>query len=203
MNRNKKISTNLLVKMSFLSAVGAVLMYFDFPILPAFVWLRIDLSDIPALIGAFAYGPLAGVIIEAMKIFLRFLLKGTQTGGIGEFANFIIGAAYIIPAGLIYRRNKSRKNAIVGLSVATIIMSIVGVAANLYILVPLYASFMESLKDPVYINNYIIYGVLPFNLIKGVLVSAITVLIYKKVATLILRESEVSNSFINSNKKTA
>lgn len=191
--KNVSRTTNLMVKLSFLSAIGAIFMYFDFPILPAFDWLKIDFSDIPALIGAFAYGPTAGVIIEGFKIFLRFLLKGTQTGGIGELANFIIGASFVVPAGLIYRRNKTRKNAIISMIVATLSMSLVGVLANLYILVPLYVNFLPALKESSYVVKYMLYGVLPFNLIKGIMVSAITLIIYKKVSVVILRESSLND----------
>lgn len=191
--KNVSRTTNLMVKISFLSAIAAIFMYFDFPVLPAFDWLKIDLSDIPALIGAFAYGPAAGVIIEGFKIFLRFLLKGTQTGGIGELANFIIGASFVVPAGFIYARNKTRKNAIISMTAATLSMAIVGVLANYFILVPLYKNFLPALKESSYVIKYMLYGVLPFNLIKGIMVSAITLLIYKKVAVLILRESAFSN----------
>jgi riboflavin transporter len=192
--KNISKSTNLMVKISLLSAIAAVFMYFDFPVLPAFPWLKIDLSDVPALIGAFAYGPIAGVIIEGFKIFLRFLAKGTQTGGVGELANFIIGASFVVPAGLIYRRNKTRKNAIVSMVAATVVMSVVGVFANLFIMVPLYSNFMPALKESSYVTNYMLYGVLPFNLIKGVLVSVVTLLIYKRVSVIILRESAFNNA---------
>lgn len=189
---NNKISTNKLIKISLLSAIAVVIMYFEFPILPAFDWLKIDFSDIPALIGAFAYGPITGVVIEALKLALRFFLKGTQTGGIGELANFIIGAAFMIPAGLIYSRNKTRKNAIIAMITASIIMTVAGALANLYLLIPLYKNFLPALKEQAYVVNYLMYGVIPFNLIKGVAVSAITLIIYKKVSVLIIRES-VSN----------
>lgn len=191
--KNVSRTTNLMVKVSFLSAIAAIFMYFDFSILPAFDWLKIDLSDIPALIGAFAYGPTAGVTIEGFKIFLRFLLKGTQTGGIGELANFIIGAAFVVPAGFIYAMKKTRKNAIVGMTAATLSMAIVGIIANYFILIPLYKNFLPALKESSYVVKYMIYGVLPFNIIKGVLDSVITLLIYKKVAVLILRESAANN----------
>jgi riboflavin transporter len=191
--KNVSKTTNLMVKISFLSAIAALFMYFDFPILPAFDWLKIDVSDIPALIGAFAYGPVAGIIIEGFKIFLRFLLKGTQTGGIGELANFIIGASFVVPAGLIYARNKTRKSAIISMVAATISMAVVGILANYFILVPLYKNFLPALKESSFVLKYLLYGVFPFNLIKGVLVSGVTLLIYKKVAILILRESAANN----------
>lgn len=186
-NVSKK--TNVLVKVSLLSAIAAVLMYVDFPILPAFDWLKIDLSDIPALIGAFAFGPVSGIIIEAFKILLRMLLKGTQTGGIGELANFIIGIAFVVPAAIIYKRNKTRRTALVGLVAGTIAMSIVGLLANYYLLIPLYKNFLPALKESSYVIKYMFYGVLPFNLIKGVMVAAVTLVIYKKIAVILRAEA--------------
>lgn len=186
-NVSKK--TNVLVKVSLLSAIAAVLMYIDFPILPAFDWLKIDLSDIPALIGAFAFGPVAGIIVEAFKILLKMLLKGTQTGGIGELANFIIGIAFVVPAAIIYKGNKTRRTALVGLAVGTIAMSVVGLLANYYLLIPLYKNFLPALKESSYIMKYMFYGVLPFNIIKGVMVAAVTLVIYKKIAVILRAEA--------------
>jgi riboflavin transporter len=185
-NVSKK--TNVLVKVSLLSAIAAVLMYIDFPILPAFDWLKIDLSDIPALIGAFAFGPVAGIIIEAFKILLKMLLKGTQSGGIGELANFIIGIAFVVPAAMLYKGNKTRRTALVGLAVGTIAMSVVGLLANYYLLIPLYKNFLPALKESSYVMKYMFYGVLPFNLIKGVMVAAVTLVIYKKIAVILRAE---------------
>jgi riboflavin transporter FmnP len=182
-----------MVKISFLTAIAAIFMYYDFPILPAFNWLKIDFSDIPALIGAFAYGPIAGIVIEGLKINIRFLMKGSETGGIGELANFIIGVSFVVPAGLIYTKNKTRKNAIISMVIATVAMSVVGALANIYLLIPLYVNFLPALKESSYVIKYITYGVVPFNLIKGILVSGITLLIYKKISVIILRESALNN----------
>jgi riboflavin transporter len=193
--------TNILVKVSLLSAIAAVLMYIEFPILPAFEWLKIDLSDIPALIGAFAFGPVSGIIIEAFKILLKLLLKGTQSGGIGELANFIIGIAFVVPAAIIYKQNKTKKTAVVGIAAGTIAMSVVGLLANYYMLIPLYKNFLPALKESSYVMKYMIYGVLPFNLIKGVMVSVVTLLIYKKIAVILHAEDMASSSGVP--KKTA
>lgn len=179
----------IMTKISLLAAFGAVLMYFEIPILPAFAWLKIDFSGVPALIGAFAFGPVVGVVIEALKILISFLIKGSGTGGVGELANLIVGAAIVIPAGIIYRRNRTRKAAILSLVVGIISMTIVGVLANYFILVPLYSAFMPALKESDYVAKYLITGIVPFNLIKGGLVSAVTVLVYKRISVLINRES--------------
>ena len=110
MNTSTKL--NKMIKVAVLVAISVVLMYFDFPIIPAFPWLMIDLSEIPALMGGFAYGPITGGVIVILKVLLRFLLKGTGTGFVGEVANIIIGLALVVPAAWIYHRNKSKKTAI-------------------------------------------------------------------------------------------
>ena len=108
MNPSTK-NVNKMIKISLLAAIAVVLMYFDFPIIPAFPWLKIDLSEVPALMGGFAYGPVAGGVIVVLKVFLRFLIKGTETGFVGEIANIIVGLALVVPSAWIYNKNKSKK----------------------------------------------------------------------------------------------
>ena len=136
MNTSTKL--NKMIKVAVLVAISVVLMYFDFPIIPAFPWLMIDLSEIPALMGGFAYGPITGGVIVILKVLLRFLLKGTGTGFVGEVANIIIGLALVVPAAWIYHRNKSKKTAILGMIVGALVMQVAGVFANIYILLPLF-----------------------------------------------------------------
>ena len=111
MNReNKGTNVRMLVQIAMLSAVAAVLMLIEFPlpfIAPSFY--ELDFSEVPVLIGAFAMGPLAGAVIELIKVLLNFVLNGTVTAGVGELANFLIGCAFVVPAGILYRKNKSRK----------------------------------------------------------------------------------------------
>jgi riboflavin transporter FmnP len=179
--RNSRLQ--LMTKVGVLSALAFLIMFFEFP-LPFFPpYLKIDLSDIPAIVGAFAFGPVAGILIELVKNLLHFITK-TQTGGIGEIANFLTGASYVVAASLIYVRNKSKKNAIIGLIVGTIVMSIVMCLANYFILLPLY---MPALfEEPVsVVINLILTTTLPFNLVKGVIVSFITLLIYKRLSPIL------------------
>lgn len=178
-------STEMLVKIALLSAIAVVLMVFEFPILPAFPFLKIDLSDLPAVIGAFGFGPIVGIVIELIKNILIILVKGTGTAGVGELANFIVGASYVGMAGLIYKKNKTKTGAVISLAAATIAMTIVGVLANYYILVPLYKLQLQGAD---YITKYIVSGIVPFNLIKGIMVSAITMLAYNKISIVIRAE---------------
>jgi riboflavin transporter FmnP len=176
--RNTKLQ--LMVKIGVLSALAYIIMFLEFP-LPFFPpYLKIDLSDIPAIIGAFAFGPLAGVIVEFIKNLLHLITK-TETGGIGELANFLTGAAFVIAAAAIYFKNKNKKSAIIGLSVGTVIMTLVMCLANYYILLPFYLGSAPS-PDNIHL---IVTMTLPFNLIKGIMVSIITALIYKSLSPIL------------------
>ena len=166
-----KIST--MVKVSVLSALAAVIMFIEFPI-PFFPpYLQIDLGDLPALIGAFVFGPIAGMLIELIKNLVHILIKGGATGGVGELANFIVGTALVVPAGIIYRKNKSKLNAIIALLVGIIVMVIFAALANYFILLPLYLPGGRPYMP------LILSVLVPFNLIKGTIVSLIAIFIYK------------------------
>lgn len=191
--KNVSRSTNLSVKIALLSAIALIVMYFQFPILPAYTFLKIDLSDIPALVGAFAFGPFTGAIIEGLKNILIILFMGTQTGGIGELANFVVGCAFVCTAGFIYRFSKTRKTALISLITATIVMTVAGLISNYLVFIPLYFKNMPT-KD---IIHYLIYAITPFNLIKGIIISVITLVIYKRVSVLIRAES------LNNDRKKA
>ena len=179
MNKN----TNKMIKISLLSALSLILMYIDFPVIPIFPWLKIDLSDVPALLGAFGFGPLAGVLIELIKNMLIVLVKGTQTGLVGETANFLVGVALILPASFIYRRNKSKKSAILGMVLGAVCMEVVGIIANVYFLLPAYGMQMSPAES----MKYVTMGLLPFNGIKSILVSVITYILYKRVSVSIFK----------------
>lgn len=191
-----KTSKNLnkMTKVAVLIAISVVLMYFDFPIIPAFPWLMIDLSEIPALMGGFAYGPITGGVIVILKVILRFLLKGTGTGFVGEVANIIIGLALVVPAAWIYHRKKSRNTAILGMVIGALVMQVAGVFANIYILLPLFNMHLEGAE----LMTYIFAGLVPFNGIKALLVSIGTYLLYKRVSVAIFK---VDHNFGSRKKK--
>ena len=176
--RNSKLQ--LMTKVGVLSALAFIIMFLEFP-LPFFPpYLKIDLSDIPAIVGGFAFGPLAGVIIELVKNLLHLITK-TETGGIGELANFLTGASFVIAACLVYFRRKNKKNAIIGLAVGTVAMTVVMGLANYYILLPFYLGTAPS-PDTL---GLIFSTTLPFNLIKGIIISIITALIYKSLSPIL------------------
>ena len=188
------LNTRSLAKIAILGALAGALMYLEIVIPPFPTFYKLDFSDIPALLGAFAMGPVEGVLIEAVKILVKFLIKPTSTLGIGELANFTVGCALVFPAGLIYKRNKTRKTALIGMVSGTLIMTLIGAAFNYFVLIPVYAkafgmeailgmaSAIAGIKD---LGTLVVFGTIPFNLIKGVIVSVITILLYKKVSPLL------------------
>lgn len=195
----QSMRTKWLVKVGMLSAVAFLLQLLEFPlgIFPAF--LQIDFSDVPALLAGFSLGPAAGVVVELIKNILHLILKNSGTGGVGELANFLIGSAIVIPAALIYKRKHSRKMAIYGLVTGTLVMTLVGVLANLYILIPFYSTAFgmpieaivamgsEVNAAVVDLQTLVLYGIVPFNLLKGIIVSLVTVLIYKRLSPILHR----------------
>ncbi|MDD3254131.1 MAG: ECF transporter S component [Lachnospiraceae bacterium] len=196
MNENKLLTTKNVVLMGMFSALGAVLMLFEIPlpfVAPSFYGL--DLAEVPMLVGTFALGPVAGVVMELVKILIKLVLKPTSTGFVGEFANFVVGCALILPAGLIYRQQKSKKHAIAGMAVGTIAMAVVGVVINALVMLPFYSNFMPldtiiaagAAINPTISNvwSFAILCVGPFNIIKGVMVSLITALVYKRISVII------------------
>ncbi len=188
--------TRYLVRIAVLSTIAFILMYIDFPIpmlFPAF--LKIDASDIPAILGAFSMGPVAGVLIELIKNILHFIVKGSETGGVGQLANFLIGCAWVIPIGLIYKRKKTKKNAIMGLIVGAVSMIVIAGVVNYYITLPFYETMMPmeaivgmgSVVNPA-IKDYftlVLYGITPFNVLKTLSISIITMLVYKRVSPIL------------------
>ena len=179
----KTLNTNKFIKLSLLSAIAVILMYIDFPVIPIFPWLKIDLSDVPALMGAFAFGPLAGGIIELMKNLLILIVKGTGTGFVGEFANFLVGVALVWPAALVYKKNKTKKTAILGMVLGVLCIEVVGILANVYLLLPAYGMAMSKAE----LMQYVTVGLIPFNGIKSILVCGITYALYKKVSVSIFK----------------
>ena len=181
--KTKTLNTNRFIKLSLLSAIAVILMYIDFPVIHIFPWLKIDLSDVPALMGAFAFGPLAGVIIELMKNLLILIVKGTGTGFVGELANFLVGVALVWPAALVYKKNKTKKTAILGMVLGVLCIEVVGILANVYLLLPAYGMAMSKAE----LMQYVTVGLIPFNGIKSILVCGITYALYKKVSVSIFK----------------
>ncbi len=188
-----KISLRVLVSVSMLAAISFILASIEvsIPIFPTF--LKMDFSDFPAFIIAFAFSPIAGVLVELVKNILG--LFTTSTGGVGELANFVINASMVFTAGFIYHRHKTKKSAVIGLAIGTVVKAIVGGTMNYFVLLPLYSVFIPidtiiqmSAEIVPFINSkldVVLYSIVPFNLLKGIIVSLITIVIYKKISPIL------------------
>lgn len=185
-------NTRNLVKLGILAALAGALQALEFKI-PFFPpWLSMDFSDLPALLGSFAMGPLAGVVIEGVKNVLKIVLVGTNTGFVGEFANFLVGCALCVPASLIYCRNKTKRNALLGMIVGTICFCVMGIVLNTFLLMPIYMnSFggdaiisMATQVNPAWsnVNAIVLLGVTPFNFCKAAILSLLALLLYKPLS---------------------
>jgi len=198
MKENKLLTTKNVALMGMFGALAGVLMIFEIPlpfIAPSFYGL--DFSEVPILVGTFALGPVAGVIMELLKIMIKLVLKPTSTAFVGEFANFVIGCSLIVPAGIIYRLKKTKKGAMTGMVAGTVAMTVIGVVVNALVMLPFFAKFfgmplativgMGAAINPAVYNvwTFALICVGPFNLIKGTVVSLVTSLIYKRISILI------------------
>ena len=194
----KVFTTKNLVLMAMFSALAAVLMLWEFPIpfiAPNFY--EIDFSEIPILVGSFIMGPVSGVIMEAVKIILKLLIKGTSTAYVGDFANFCIGVCLVVPASIIYQKHKTKKNAFIGMLAGTLFMAVAGVVLNYFVMIPFYVkAFGMPLEaiigagakiQPLVTNklSFTIVCVAPFNIVKGIIVSLVTALIYKHISAFV------------------
>jgi riboflavin transporter FmnP len=194
----EKSRTTFITRVAILSAVSFILYFIEIkiPLFPEF--LMLDFTDIPALIGAFALGPLAGVAIELIKNILHVIFLSNPGSPVGELANFIVGVALVGTAGFIYKKKKTKQNAVKGMIIGIIMMAIVGGIFNYYVLIPFYAKFMVPLEVIIQmgaavndritnLKDLIIYAIIPFNIFKGIVISVITALLYKKLSPVIHR----------------
>ncbi|MEE0708323.1 MAG: ECF transporter S component [Gemmiger sp.] len=191
-------NVRMLTMTAVLSAIAFVLAFFEFPVPLSPSFARMDLSDLPALIGAFAYGPVSGVLIELVKNALQLLTS--STGGIGELANFIMGSSFVVAAGLIYKHHKTKKTAILACLIASVIMGVVATVVNYFILLPVFEAFMpldqliaSFSKFMPFIKtklDVVLFNAFPFNLLKGIGISIVTMLLYKRLTPILKGRQE-------------
>ncbi len=185
-----RFSVATMTRIAILAAAASILFLIEIPIV---AFYKLDLSNIPVLLGAFSMGPVPGVIILALKSAIGLL--HSSSAGVGELADFVMGAALVIPASVIYHRNKSRKNAIIGMAIGTVCMVIVGVLMNKWVMLPFYMGAFHMDMDGI-IKAAGVAGVDsewkllllvtgPFNLLKGVVLSIVTALIYKPLSPIL------------------
>ena len=176
-------------------AIAAVLHMLDFPLLflaPEFY--KLDFSELPVMLCGFYLGPSAAVFCEVIKILLKLLLKGTSTAFVGDFANFVVGCSLVLPAVIIYHTKKSRNSALIGCMVGTLVLTIIGSLFNAVYLLPKFSQLYGIPMDAIIgmgtvinggitnVTSFVALAVAPLNLIKGAMISVLTVLLYKKVA---------------------
>lgn len=196
----RKIMIRRIAACAILTAMAVLLMYLEIPLPFMPVFLKFDFSELPVLIGAFALGPVWGVVIELLKNLIH--LPVTQTMGIGELSNFIAGTIYVGTAGIIYRKLLTKKGAAISMAIATLALAIVSIPVNAFITLPLYGSMMgfpleaiigmsasanPLVKDKI---SLLLAVFVPFNLFKGIVVSVITFFVYKPISRLINKTYE-------------
>lgn len=185
--------TRFLTVTALLAAVAYLLAFLEFPVPLSPSFARMDLSDFPALIGAFAFGPLCGVLVEAVKNSLQ--LVTTSTGGVGELANFLMGGVYVAVAGALYRQHKSKRGAALACLAGSLAMGITAALANYFLLLPLFETFlpMEELIAAFHTFlpfihsklDVVLYNALPFNILKGLTIGLLAMLTYKQLSAIL------------------
>jgi riboflavin transporter FmnP len=196
---NRRKTTTWIVKVAMLSAVATILMYLEIPLPLVPPFLRLDFSDIPALLAGFAMGPLAGVAVLLVKNAVHALASWSFL--VGELANFLIGISFVLPAAIIYQRRKNKRSAVVGMLTGGLVMTVVAGMLNAFVLIPLYASVlnfpveaivgMSNEVNPMItdLKTLIFIGITPFNIVKASVNILLTALIYKPLSPFLHRES--------------
>lgn len=185
MKRNGNLRKMIIV--ALLSAIAAILMYARFPLPFAPGFMDVDISEVPGLIAGFLFGPLWAIVEIALKLIIKLILQNTSTFGVGEFSNLIVASSFVVPASLIYRRNKTFKSAMIGTFLGVIIMSLIAVISNYYLVFPAFGMPMETFAptmskiNPLVSNvpTFLLFSIIPFNLVKGFLNLVVIAAIFK------------------------
>lgn len=192
-------NTRKVAMIGMFSAIAMILHLFDFPLPFAPEFYKLDFSELPILVGTFAFGPAAGVMMEFVKIMLKLMVKGTSTAFVGDLANFVIGCSFILPASIMYAFRKNKKSAVMACITGTLIMTVFGTAFNAVYLLPAFSKLygipldqllaMGTAVNPLVgegsIVSFVVACVAPLNLVKGASVSLVTLLIYKPLSPII------------------
>ncbi len=201
-DRKRLGSTHYVTYTAVFAAMAGVLMTFEIPLFFAPSFYKLDFSELPVLICTFYLGPVAGVAAELVKIIVKLLLKGTTTAFVGELANFITSCAFILPASIIYHARPGKKSAILGMAAGTLVLTVFGSLFNTVYLIPKFAEMYGMPLDAIVsmgneingavnsLATLVLFAVVPFNLLKGVVVSLITYLLYKRISPLLHRGDE-------------
>lgn len=192
--KSSRVNVRTIAMTGMLGALATILMFMEFPIpmlIPPFI--KFDFSELPALLAAFSMGPVSGIAVCFIKNAINLL--HTQTGGVGELSNFILGVCFVLPAGLIYKRHKTQRNAMIGALAGSVLMAVISVFSNYFIVYPVYTNFMpmkailrayqEINKNVSSLWDALIWFNMPFTFVKGLCSVLITFLIYKRVSPIL------------------
>jgi riboflavin transporter FmnP len=191
----KQMKLKAFVTIGMLSAVSYVLMLLNFPLPPFPNFLLIDFSDIPALLGAIVFGPLAGVLIEFFKNVLNYLLTGSATGvPVGHVANFLAGITFILPVTFLYNRAKSKKGMSFALVMGAIIMAVIMSVLNYYVILPAYTYFLNApAMSGIQTRQMIVTAIFPFNVVKGIVTGIVFMLLFARLQGWIHKQATMNN----------
>lgn len=196
-DRKQFSNTHYISYTAIFSAISGVLMLMEIPLFFAPGFYKLDISEMPVLICTFYLGPVAGVTAELLKVMVKLLIKGTSTAFVGDFANFVVGCSFILPASIIYHARPGKKTALVGMGVGTLVLTVFGSLFNGFYLIPKFAVLFGMPMDAIVamgtkvnaaitdVWTLVAFAVVPFNLVKGVAVSALTFLLYKRVSPIL------------------
>lgn len=195
--REKILTTRKMTMIGMFSAIAMILHVFDFPLPFAPGFYKVDFSELPIMIGTFAFGPVAGVLMEVCKILLKLVVKGTSTAFVGDLANFVVGCSFILPASVIYEWKKTKKGAMAAMAAGTLTMTVFGTLFNAVYLLPAFAVLYGTPMDVLIgmgnkinpaitnVTTFVCFAVAPLNLLKGGVVSLITLFVYKPLSVII------------------
>jgi len=194
MSAKTKTPIRYIARVAVLTAIAAVLMLVEFPLWFAPGFYKLDLSETVILMGGFALGPGAAILIEFLKNLINILLNGTATAYIGELANFITGCAFVVPAAVIYKYHKNKKGALLSMIIGSLSLALIGSLLNYFVLIPAFSRFynlpidniigMGAAVNPLVtdLKSLVVCAVAPFNLVKGLICSTLAMLLYKRVS---------------------
>lgn len=193
--RTKKLVK--ILQISIFAAIGTVLTFFEVPVFFVPSFYKLDFSDIIVLISGFSLGPLAGVLTELLKVLLKLLIKGSTTVGVGDFAAFVTGVALMLPSAVFYKKHRSFKGACAAMALGVVCLTVVSSVINYFILLPAYEILFSISENsiislgnainPLIIDKFtfVLFAVCPFNLLKGILICAATLMLYKRLSVVI------------------
>lgn len=208
-------NTHYISYTAIFACMAGVLMTVEIPLFFAPGFYKLDISEMPVLICTFYLGPVAGVMTELVKVLVKLVIKGTSTAFVGDFANFVVGCSFILPASLIYHAKPGKKTALIGMAAGTLILTIFGSSFNGIYLIPKFAELYGMPLDSIVamgtvvnsaitsVSTLVIFAVVPFNLLKGIVVSALTFLLYKRISPILHKNDEKRSARMNKDLKQA